>query len=101
MLDTKLKLYNLMCSQVRLVVVDSLAFPFRSGILNSLLRTRVLCDIMQELKMVAVRCNVAVSIRETAVCLAPDDLKSFINWIFTKAHCISLFHVPAAPSTNS
>jgi hypothetical protein len=47
---------------VRLVVVDSLAFPFRSGILNSLLRTRVLCDIMQELKMVAVRYNVAVSI---------------------------------------
>uniref|UniRef100_A0A2Z5TRT6 DNA repair protein RAD51 homolog 3 n=1 Tax=Reticulitermes speratus TaxID=60591 RepID=A0A2Z5TRT6_9NEOP len=46
--------------QVRLVVVDSLAFPFRSGILNSLLRTRVLCDIMQELKMVAVRYNVAV-----------------------------------------
>jgi len=52
-----------MCSQVRLVVVDSLAFPFRSGFLNSLLRTRVLCDIMQELKMVAVRYNVAVSIR--------------------------------------
>ena len=63
MLDTKLRLYNLMCSQVRLVVVDSLAFPFRSGTLNSLLRTRVLCDIMQELKMVAVRYNVAVSIR--------------------------------------
>ncbi|XP_021935813.1 DNA repair protein RAD51 homolog 3-like isoform X2 [Zootermopsis nevadensis] len=46
--------------QVRLVAVDSLAFPFRNGILNSLLRTRLLCDVMQELRMVAVKHNVAV-----------------------------------------
>jgi hypothetical protein len=44
------------------VVVDSLAFPFRNGILNSLLRTRLLCDIMQELSMVAMKHNVAVSV---------------------------------------
>ncbi|XP_069694731.1 DNA repair protein RAD51 homolog 3 isoform X2 [Periplaneta americana] len=48
--------------QVKLIVVDSLAFPFRNGTLDSLLRTRLLCTVLAELRKVARKYSLSVLI---------------------------------------
>lgn len=53
------------CFQVKLVVVDSVASPFRHGFTDMGLRTRILSGLAQNLIRVAVQSRIAVSLAST------------------------------------
>ncbi|KAJ9581526.1 hypothetical protein L9F63_023300 [Diploptera punctata] len=66
-------------SKVKLIVVDSLAFPFRDGVLNSLHRTRLLSSILKELRVVALKFNLAVVVtNQLTTKIGPRCEKSLI-----------------------
>jgi hypothetical protein len=56
---------------------------------------------MQELKMVAVKYNAAVSTAVKSDLSGIGWYKNFINWKFTETDYISLFNLLAASCTNS
>ena len=58
-----LLLFSLHCSQVRLVVVDSIASPFRHGFEDMGLRNRVLSGVAQNLIKLATQFNIAVGLK--------------------------------------
>ncbi len=66
-------LQGIMCrgvsTQVKLVVVDSVAFPFRHGFVDMLQRTRALGDMGNRLMQLAHTYDVAVCILSAALAM--------------------------------